>query len=99
MSFCCDYQDIPLRGTVGSGFLTEHDTVGRNVRRLRPDRLTSQELNCKRQPVAVDFSSRTISSDSAGLNDEEWADPAPIPAMLREPVLPCRANHREDQIV
>ena len=41
-----------------------------------------------RKATTVDFS-RTISSDSAGLDDEEWVDPTPIPAMPIETVPPA----------
>ena len=41
-----------------------------------------------RKATTVDFS-RTISSDSAGLDDEEWVDPAPIPATPIETVPPA----------
>ena len=41
-----------------------------------------------RKATAVDFS-RTISSDSADLDDEEWVDPTPIPTMPLETVPPA----------
>ena len=41
-----------------------------------------------RKATTVDFS-RTISSDSAGLDDEEWVNPMPIPTMPIETVPPA----------
>ncbi|KAF8266378.1 hypothetical protein EI94DRAFT_1733232 [Lactarius quietus] len=58
-----------------SGAGTEDDPVG-------PHDLQQQQR--KATAVDVDFS-RTISSDSADLDDEEWVDPTPIPPTPLEP--------------
>ena len=66
----------------GSSGGTEDDTVGP----ITPSSTATIPHNNK--PTAVDFSSRTISSASMDLNDEEWVDPTPIPPTPLESIPP-----------
>ena len=68
-----------------SGGSTEDDPVG-------PVTLSAVLImgsgTMSRKATTVDFS-RTISSDSADLEDEEWVDPTPIPTMPLEMLPPA----------
>ena len=71
-----------------SGGGTEDDPVGPVTPSAAPTMGGGGTIS--RKATAVNFS-RTISSDSADLDDEEWVDPTPIPATPLEtapPVFP-----------
>jgi cysteine protease ATG4 len=61
-------------GQSGSGGGTEDDPVGP----VTPSAANNNSLPHNTKPTAIEFS-RTISSDSTDLDDEEWVDPTPIP--------------------
>ena len=74
-------------GQSGGGGITEDDPVGP----VTPSAVGGPTATIPRnnnKPTAVDFSSRTISSASTDLDDEEWVNPMPIPPTPLEPDLP-----------
>ena len=74
-------------GQSGGGGSTEDDPVGP----VTPSAVGGPTATIPRnnnKPTAVDFSSRTISSASTDLDDEEWVNPMPIPPTPLEPDLP-----------
>ncbi|KAN0134671.1 hypothetical protein V8E53_007456 [Lactarius tabidus] len=73
-------------GQIGSGGGTEDDPVGPVTPSAANTNTNTLPHNMK--PTAVDFS-RTISSDSTDLDDEEWVDPTPIPPTPLETAPPA----------
>ena len=68
----------------GSGGGTEDDPVGPvTPSAAAGPTATIPHNNNNKKLTAVDFSSRTISSTSMDLDDEEWVDPTPIQYHLR----------------
>ena len=74
-------------GQSGSGGGTEDDSVGPITPSAAGSTATIPH-NKKKKLTAVDFSSRTISSTSTDLDDEEWVDPTPIPRTPLESAPP-----------
>ena len=73
----------------GSGGGTENDPVGPVTPSAAAGPTATIPHNNKNNKLtAVDFSSRTISSTSTDLDDEEWVDPTPIPPTPLESAPP-----------
>ena len=77
-------------GQSGSGGGTEDDPVGPITPSAAagPTATIPHNNNNNKKLAAVDFSSRTISSTSTDLDDEEWVDPTPIPPTPLESAPP-----------
>ena len=75
-------------GQSGSGGGTEDDPVGPITPSPTAGPTATIPHNNNKKLAAVDFSSRTISSTSTDLDDEEWVDLTPIPPTPLESAPP-----------
>ena len=76
-------------GQSGSGGGTEDDPVGPITPSAAGSTATIPHNNNNKKLAAVDFSSRTISSTSTDLDDEEWVDLTSIPPTPLESAPPA----------